>query len=169
VARFTGAAACLVLGLALTASMGCAGNIALVGRPTLQLDQEEIFAEVIRVDTVSREIYLQPEGGGNRVVSYNAGARVLYLGREYPMTRLESGDTVSMQLKLDSRGRSYTDLVRVHETKRDRDRGAVSDDNPESKTPRVDGRVVQLDSRYLHNGSILDSVSGRLSVLSEDS
>jgi hypothetical protein len=78
-----------------------------VGRPTLQLDQDEIFAEVDRVDTSSREIHLRPDDGRNRVVGYSTDARVLYHGREYPIAQLESGDTVSMQVKQDSRGNSY--------------------------------------------------------------
>jgi len=57
VIQFNRAASCVVLVLALTVSVGCSDNIALVGRPTLQLDQEEIFAEIVRVDTSSREIH----------------------------------------------------------------------------------------------------------------
>jgi hypothetical protein len=120
--RFNRAASCVVLGLALTVSVGCSDNIALVGRPTLQLDQDEIFAEVDRVDISSREIHLRPDDGRNRVVGYSADARVLYHGREYPIAQLESGDMVSMQVKQDSRGNSYTDLVHVHESIRDRNR-----------------------------------------------
>jgi hypothetical protein len=114
--RFNRAASCVVLGLVLTVSVGCSdNNFALVGRPTLQLDQDELFAEIDRVDTSSREIHLRPDDSRNRVVGYSADARVLYLGREYPIAQLESGDKVSMQLKQDSRGNFYTDLVRVHE------------------------------------------------------
>ena len=114
--RFNRAASCVVVGLTLTVSAGCSDNIALVGRPTLQLDQDdEIFAEIVRINTSSREIYLRPDDSGNRVVGYSADARVLYHGREYPIAQLESGDKVAMQLKQDSRGNSYTDLVRVLE------------------------------------------------------
>jgi hypothetical protein len=120
--RFNSAGSSVVLGLALTVSVGCSDNIALVGRPTLQLDQDELFAEIDRVDTSSRQIHLRPNDSRNRVVGYNADARVLYHGQEYPIAQLESGDKVSMQLKQDSRGNSYTDLVRVHESIRDRSR-----------------------------------------------
>ena len=96
--RFNRAASCVVLGLALTVSVGCSDNIALVGRPTLQLDQEELFAEIDRIDTSSREIHLRREDSRNLVVGYSAHARVLYHGREYPIAQLESGDKVSMQL-----------------------------------------------------------------------
>lgn len=119
--RFNRAASCMVLGLTLTVSVGCSDN-ALVGRPTLQLDQDEIFAEIVRVDTSSREIHLRPDDSRNRVVGYSADARVLYHDREYRIAQLESGDKVSMQLKQDSRGTFYTDLVRVHQSVRDRPR-----------------------------------------------
>ena len=142
---FNRAASCAFLGLALTVSVGCSDNIALVGRPTLQLDKDEFFAEIDRVDTSSREIHLRPNDSRKRVVGYSADARVLLRGREYPVTQLESGDQVSMQLKQDSRGNSYTDLVRVHESIRDLnpDRGAGPP--PATAMQTVDGRVEHVD------------------------
>ena len=141
---FNRAALGLTLAMALTAFAACSDNIALVGRPAIQLDQDEFFAEIDRVDTSSREIHLRPNDSRKRVVGYSAAARAIYRGREYPAAQLESGDQVSMQLKRDSRGNSYTELVRVHESTRDRnpDRGAT-------QTPAamqvVDGRVAHVD------------------------
>ena len=141
---FNRAAWGLTLAMALTAFAACSDNIALVGRPAIQLDQDEFFAEIDRVDTSSREIHLRPNDSRKRVVGYSAAARAIYRGREYPAAQLESGDQVSMQLKQDSRGNSYTELVRVHESIRDRnpDRGAT-------QTPAamqvVDGRVEHVD------------------------
>ena len=86
---FSRAAAGLTMVLAVTVSTGCMENIALVGRPTLQLNQEEIFAEIARVDTGSRQLHLRPEDSGDRVVGYSADARVLYRGREYSIAQLE--------------------------------------------------------------------------------
>lgn len=140
---FNRVAAGLTLAMAMTVSTGCMENIALVGRPTLQLDHDEIFAEIDRVDISSHEIHLRPDDSRNRVVGYSADARVLYLGREYRIAQLESGDKVSMQLKQDSRGKSYTDLVRVHESKRDQSRGEII--RPGTGIQTVDGRVEQLD------------------------
>lgn len=145
--RYNRAVSCVVLGLALTVSVGCSDNIALVGRPTLQLDQDELFAEIDQVDTSSREIYLRSDDRRTRVVGYSADVRVLYRGREYPIAQLASGDKVSMQLKQDSRGNSYTDLVRVHESIRDRnpDLGAAA--QPAAAMQTVDGRVEHVDFR----------------------
>ena len=109
----------LTLAVALTAIAGCSDNIALVGRPTLELGQDEFVAEVDRLDTSSREIHLRPNNSRTRVVGYSTDARVMYRGREYPVSQLQSGDVVVMQLKQDSRGNSYTDLIRVQESNRD--------------------------------------------------
>jgi len=74
---------------------------------------------VERVDTGFREINLRPNDGRTRVVGYSTDARVMYRGREYPVSQLQSGDVVVMQLRQDSRGNSYTDLIRVQESNRD--------------------------------------------------
>ncbi|MGZ8484225.1 MAG: hypothetical protein ACXWZQ_10020 [Candidatus Binatia bacterium] len=137
--------ASLTLAMALALSTGCMENIALIGRPTLQLDQEEIFAEIARVDTASRQLHLRPEDSRDRVVGYSVDARVLYRGREYSIAQLASGDKVSMQLKQDSRGNSYTDLIRVQETIQDRNQSRRGEDGPESRIQTLDGRVEQLD------------------------
>ena len=142
---FNRAASSAVFGLALIVSAGCSENIALMGRSTLQLDQEEIFAEIDRVDTSSRQIYLRPEDSRNRVVGYSSDARVLYQGRQYSIAQLERGDKVSMQLKQDSRGNSYTNLIRVQESLRDRNQSRSGDAGPGFRMQTVDGRVEQLD------------------------
>ena len=136
------AASFFVMALALTASAGCE-SIALIGRPTLELGQDEFVAEVERLDTSSREIHLRPNNSRTRVVGYSADARAVYRGREYPVTQLEAGDIVVMQLRQDSRGNSYTDLIRVQESSRDWDRGGITRSGTGLQT--VDGTVEQVD------------------------
>jgi len=143
--RINRAALGLTLAVALTAIAGCSDNIALVGRPTLELGQDEFVAEVDRLDTSSREIHLRPNNSRTRVVGYSTDARVLYRGREYPVSQLETGDIVAMQLKQDSRGSSYTDLIRVQESIRDRDQSRGETIRPGTGSQTVDGRVEQLD------------------------
>ena len=143
--RINRAALGLTLTLALTAIVGCSDNIALVGRPTLELGQDEFVAEVDRLDSSSREIHLRPNNSRTRVVGYSTDARVLYRGREYPVSQLEAGDVVAMQLKQDSRGNSYTDLIRVQESIRDRNQSQGGIIRPGTGSQTVDGRVEQLD------------------------
>jgi hypothetical protein len=135
----------LTLALALTAIAGCSDNIALVGRPTLELGQDEFLAEVERLDTSSREIHLRPNNSRTRVVGYSTDARVMYRGRDYPVTQLEAGDIVAMQLRQDSRGNSYTDLIRVQESNRDRDQSRSGTIRPGTAIQTVDGRVEEVD------------------------
>jgi len=139
------AAAGITLAMALTLTIGCMENIALVGRPTLQLEPEEIFAEIARVDSRSRQLHLRSESNRDRAVGYSADARVLYRGRDYSIAQLESGDKVSMQLRQDARGNSYTDLIRVQETVQDQNQSRRGDDGPAPRIQTLDGRVEQLD------------------------
>jgi len=121
---FNHAASVLVLAVALTAVAGCSGNTALVGRDTLparatQPVPDELVATVERVNTASSEIFLRPTSGRSRVVTYSAETRVMFRGREYPVSRLESGDVVAMQLGKDPSGNPHTHLIRVQESSRD--------------------------------------------------
>jgi hypothetical protein len=140
----------LTLALALTVSAGCSDNTALVGRDTLparasQPVQNELVATVERVNTGSREINLRPNDGRTRVVGYSTDTRVIYRGREYPVSQLEAGDIVAMQLSQDSRGNSYTDLIRVQESIQDRNQRRGDGASPGSRIQTLDGRVEQLD------------------------
>jgi hypothetical protein len=118
---FNHAASGLALAVALTALAGCSGNTALVGRDTLparatQPVPDELVATVERVNTASSEISLRPISGPSRVVTYSAETRVKFRGREFPVSRLESGDVVAMQLGKDPRGNLHTHLIRVQES-----------------------------------------------------
>ena len=143
----------LALFIALTISAGCSdSNFALVGRNTLpdrasQPFENEIEATVARLDTGSREINLRRNDGGTRVVGYSNDARVMYRGREYPVSQLEVGDVVVMQLRQDSRGNSFADLIRVQQSIRDRDQSRGDAPGPVTGMQTVDGRVEQVDVR----------------------
>ena len=111
----------LVLAAALTLLPGCSGNTALVGRETLparasQPVQSEIVGTVERVDTESNEIHLQPGRGHPGMVTYSSETRVLYLGRLYPVSQLQFGDTVAMLMEKDSRGNPHTHTIRLKES-----------------------------------------------------
>lgn len=148
---FNRAAFCAGLGLALTISAGCSGNnFALVGRETLpvsatQTVPDEFVATVERVNTGSREVNLRANDGRTRMVVYSTDARVLYRGREYPVTQLEAGDIVAMQLRQDSRGASYTDLIRVQESVQDRNQSRGETSSAATGIQTLDGRVEQVD------------------------
>jgi hypothetical protein len=146
----------LALGMLLISVPGCMENIALIGRPTIEEGQNDVVGEVERVDLSGRRIYLRPNKSDRRVVALSLDAQVLDRGREYPLGRLKPGDVVAMQVKRDSRGDSYADLIRIQESPASQRRGDVP-----SSVPRIEtlaGRVVSVNRR--DNSFELDDQSG---------
>jgi len=139
----------VLLGTLLIGVPGCMENIALIGRPSIAEGESDITGEVERVDISSRRIYLRSDRGGDRVVAFSANAQVLDRGREYPVTRLEPGDVVALQVRRDSRGEPYTDLIRLQDTVReqaaDQRRGTLAESAPRILT--LSGRVDRVDPR----------------------
>jgi len=123
---FNPAASGLVLAVALTALAGCGGtNTALVGRDALparesrQAVQNDIVRTVERVDSGFSEIYLRPSPGHPGMVTYSAETRVMYLGRVYPVSQLQSGDVIAMRMEKDARGHPHTHAIDLQTSSRD--------------------------------------------------
>jgi hypothetical protein len=110
-----GAVLVLALGTFLMGVPGCMEDIALFPRPSLPEGQPDVVGAVERVDLDARRLYLRPNGGERRVVGYSRDAQVFYRGRQYPVTRLVPGDVVALQIRHDTRGEPYVDLIRVQE------------------------------------------------------
>lgn len=157
----------LALGTLLTGVPGCMEDIALFPRPTLPEGEPDVVGSVERVDLAARRLYLRPSGGERRVVAFSPDAEVFYRGRVYPMTRLAPGDVVAMQMKLDSRGEPYADLIRIQE-----ENAAERSRREEFTTaPRIEtlaGRVQSVNRN--DNTFELDNRSSRIVsvALSED-
>ena len=131
-------------------------NIALIGRPTIEEGQDDVVGEVERVDLSTRRLYLRSNKSERRVVALSADAQVLHRGREYPVARLKPGDVVAMQIKRDSRGEAYADLLRIQENSAGQSWGDVP-----SAAPRIEtlaGRVESVNRR--DNSFELDDRSG---------
>ena len=150
------AAALLALGTLWIGVPGCMENIALIGRPTIEEGQDDVVGEVERVDLSGRRIYLRSDKSDRRSVALSADAQVLQRGRDYPITRLKPGDVVAMQIKRDSRGEPYADLLRIQESSA----GQGLRDVP-GAAPRIEtlaGRVESVNRR--DNSFELDDRSG---------
>ena len=150
------AAALLALGTLWIGVPGCMENIALIGRPTIEEGQDDVVGEVERVDLSTRRLYLRSNKSERRVVALSADAQVLHRGREYPVARLKPGDVVAMQIKRDSRGEAYADLLRIQENSAGQSWGDVP-----SAAPRIEtlaGRVESVNRR--DNSFELDDRSG---------
>lgn len=113
------------LGLALVTSVGCSDhNVSLVGRDTLparasKTVRNDIVRTVERVDTGASVIHLRASQGHPAIVTYSAETRVMYLGRVYPVSQLQSGDIVAMQMQMDARGNPHTHAIDLQKSSRD--------------------------------------------------
>lgn len=141
-----GAVLILALGTLLLGVPGCMENIALFPRPSIAEGESDVVGSVERVDLDARRLYLMPPDGGRRVVVYSRDAQVFYRGREYPVTRLASGDVVAMQMKRDPRGEPYVDLIRIQEENVS-DRGRREDFTATTRIERLAGTVESVNRR----------------------
>jgi hypothetical protein len=136
----------LALGTLLMGVPGCMENIALFPRPLLPEGQLDVVGLVERVDLDARQLYVRPNSGPRRVVVYSRNAQVFYRGREYPVTRVVPGDVVAMQIKPDSRGEPYVDLIRIQEEAVS-DRGRREDFTTARRIERLAGTVESINRR----------------------
>jgi hypothetical protein len=141
-----GAVLILALGTLLMGVPGCMENIALFPRPSIAEGEPDVVGSVERVDLDARRLYLRPPDGGRRVVVYSRDAQVFYRGREYPVTRLASGDVVALQMKQDSRGEPFVDLIRIQEETAS-DRGRREDFTTAPRIERLAGTVESINPR----------------------
>jgi hypothetical protein len=132
-----------ILGLTtLLAGAGCE-NIALVHRPAPEIDGDEIVGELTGIDMRLKEIYLRPTQDNSsrslvRTIRFDDGTQVIYRGKEYPVSSLEEGDVVALQVWNRDRG-GWTNLIRVQQNSRDRDLSS-------SETQRIEGTVERVDA-----------------------
>jgi hypothetical protein len=136
----------LALGTLLMSVPGCMEDIALFPRPTLSEGQPDLVGSLERVDLAARRLYLRPTSGERRIVAYSDNAQVFYRGRLYPLTRLAPGDVVAMQMKQDTRGGPYVDLIRIQEEPAS-DRGRREDFASAPQIERLTGTVGSVDRR----------------------
>ena len=136
----------LALGTLLMGVPGCMENIALFPRPLLPEGQLDVTGVVERVDLDAQQLYVRPYDGPRRAVVYSRDAQVLYRGREYPVTRLVPGDVVAMQIKPDTRGEPYVDLIRIQEETVG-DRGRREDFTTARRIERLAGTVESINRR----------------------
>ena len=136
----------LALGALLATVPGCMEEIALFPRPTLPEGEPDVIAIVDRVDVAARLLYLRSPSGERRSVAFTDEAQVFYRGREFPITRLLSGDVVAMQIKQDSRGESYVDLIRLQQDARS-DRGLREESTAPPRIESLSGTVQSVSQR----------------------
>jgi hypothetical protein len=87
------------------------------GRDSRDSARDEMVGTVERVDRGDREIHLRTSEARTAVIRYDSGTIVQHRGRDFRVEDLRSGDLVLVQVRRDSRGDRYADLIRL----RDRD------------------------------------------------
>lgn len=96
------------------AVFGCE-NIALIGRPTLESrgQPRDITAAVDGIDLQGREIYLRAGRNQHYVVNYTDQTRVVVDGRVQPVSGLQVGDQIRVNLREGEDRRLVADQIRV--------------------------------------------------------
>jgi len=108
---FSGMSSLVLIAAAL---FGCE-NIALIGRPTLESrgQPRDITAAVDGIDLQGREIYLRAGRNQHYVVNYTDQTRVVVDGRVQPVSGLQVGDQIRVNLREGEDRRLVADQIRV--------------------------------------------------------
>lgn len=130
-------------------TLGCDNNIALIGRDPVvtesrrdRADRGEITGTVDRVDTRARELHLRSSADRTTAIYYDPDTKVIFRGREFPVSELRRDDEVTVQLFRDSRGSESTNLIRVH------DRNQTTAERPRQEglgIQTIEGTVERVD------------------------
>src|SRR5687768_8423452 len=94
-------AAVTVTLLAGCSNMGSIGNVlgSVLGGMGGQQQQLQIDAEVTQVDANGGRIYVRTQDGQTGAIRVDSQTQVVYNNQRYPVTSLERGDVVRIQLQ----------------------------------------------------------------------
>lgn len=107
----------LALGAALLVSSGCSnlgsiGNIlgSVLGQ---QGAQQQIDAEIQQVDANNGRLYVRTQDGQTGAIRVDSRTQVVYNNQQYPVTALERGDVVRIQLQQTRNNELYATRIDV--------------------------------------------------------
>jgi len=100
--------------------------------------------EVQGVDQGRQQIVVATQDGQQVGVLYDDRTRVVYQDQQYPVTALERGDVVEMQVQETQSG-YYTDYVLVRQSVQER-RGQAGGDQGQGQLIQLAGEVTSVDS-----------------------
>jgi hypothetical protein len=118
------------------------GGVLGGGQPAGGTDTGAVVAEVRGVDTRNQVIEIRTDDGQNADIRYDQNTRVVYRQQEYPVTALEAGDVVRMNIQR-SGNEYYTQDIQVQQSVQERqgDTGAYDRD----ELYQFSGTVDQID------------------------
>ena len=147
-----------VLALGVVAA-GCSGNTLgtlgdIIGMPSGAAQTGQLSAEVRHVDGQNQRIQVMTQDGQSGYVFFDENTVVVYHQQQYPVTALERGDVVTLQVQQDSRGNLYTNRIDVQQS--------VQDRTGNTGLLQFYGRVGEID----HNRGlfVLQTQSGNVTI-----
>lgn len=112
--------ACLLL-LGACSGLGSLGDIlGSIGGGGNQQQQGQMQVEVQQIDTNGQRIYIRTQNGQSGYVRFDSQTQVIYRQQRYPVTALERGDIVVMQVQQISQNEMYATRIDVTQSVRDR-------------------------------------------------
>jgi hypothetical protein len=109
--------------------------------------QGTVSAEVQQVEANRQLIHVRSQEGQTAAVRYNQSTVVVYQQQQYPVTALERGDRVTMQVQQDAQGNYYTPRIDVVQSVRERGHTPGA-----GGVHQLAGRVGQID----HNRGVFE-------------
>jgi hypothetical protein len=101
--------------LAGCSNMGSIGNVlgSVLGGMGGQQQQQQIDAEITQVDPNSGRIYVRTQDGQTGAIRVDSQTQVVYNNQRYPVTSLERGDVVRIQLQQTQNNELYATRIDV--------------------------------------------------------
>jgi hypothetical protein len=106
--------------------------------------QGQVVVEVQGVDTRQQVIAVRTQEGQQGNVHFDQNTVVTYQNQQYPVTALERGDVVAMQVQQTQQGAPYVSRIDVQQSVQDRT-GQTSGGTMGGQYQQMYGRVGQVD------------------------
>jgi exosome complex RNA-binding protein Csl4 len=138
--------AALALALAGTAcggnSLGTLGDIIGASSAPAGNAQSQLTAEVRSVDSQRQRIELRTQQGETGWVQYDQNTAVVYRQQQYPVTALERGDVVVLQVQESAQGGAYVSRIEVQQSVQER---SGTTGGTGADLVQISGRIGQID------------------------
>lgn len=107
----------LALGVALIVSSGCSnlGSVGDILGSVLggQRQQQQVEAEIQQVDASNGRIYVRTQDGQSGTIRVDSQTQVVFNNQRYPVTALERGDIVRIQMQQTQNNELYATRIDV--------------------------------------------------------
>lgn len=105
----------------------------------------QVVVEVQGVDTRQQVIQVRTQQGQQGNVFFDQNTTVIYQNQQYPVTALERGDVVAMQLQQTQQGQTYVSQIVVQQSVQDRGGQSTGGVSGSGQMQQLNGRVGQID------------------------